>query len=208
MKGWLYVISNRAVPRLVKVGTTAKDPHSYAESLDKGGLPFPHEVGYEALVPDMDRAGKAAEEALAAKAEGKGWYSCSIAEAVRTVAEAAGRYLRACVTDPRPDTKTVQQPQAADHRGGDQRVPVPAAQRAHLFAGTTVGIGGHIHRGVLRGHVALRAGRVSMEAVWSPGRTVASTMRRNDGETARVAPGWRWRHPGGAPLTETGRPSR
>lgn len=91
MKGWLYVISNRAVPRLVKVGTTAKDPHSYAESLDKGGLPFPHEVGYEALVPDMDRAGKAAEEALAAKAEGKGWYSCSIAEAVRTVAEAAGR---------------------------------------------------------------------------------------------------------------------
>lgn len=85
MKGWLYVISNRAVKGMVKVGGTPKDPVAYAQSLDKTGLPFPHEVGYEALVPDVDAAEKAVIEALAAKAEGKGWYSCSISEAVREI---------------------------------------------------------------------------------------------------------------------------
>lgn len=88
MKGWLYVISNRAVKGMVKVGGTPKDPAAYAENLDKAGLPFPHEVGYEVLVPDIAAAEKIAAEALAHKAEGRGWYSCTVAEAAREIAAA------------------------------------------------------------------------------------------------------------------------
>ena len=88
MKGWLYVISNRAVKGMVKVGGTPKDPAAYAKSLDKAGLPFPHEVGYEALVADIAAAEKIAAEALAHKAEGRGWYSCTVAEAAREITAA------------------------------------------------------------------------------------------------------------------------
>lgn len=90
MKGWIYVITNQAVRGLVRVGATPKDPVAFAEALDKGGLPFPYEVGYEALVPDMDAADKAVAAALADTSEGKGWYACSVVEAVRRIVDAIG----------------------------------------------------------------------------------------------------------------------
>ena len=89
MKGWLYVISNAAVKGMVRVGATPKDPVSYAESLDKAGLPFPYEVGYEALVPDMEEAENVVSIALSSRIAGKGWYSCSVADAVREIVSAA-----------------------------------------------------------------------------------------------------------------------
>lgn len=93
MKGWLYVISNKAITGMVKVGTTPMDPVAYAKALDKAGLPFPHEVGYEALVPGIDEAEKAVAAALSRKSEGKGWYSCAVAEAVREITGAVGRHI-------------------------------------------------------------------------------------------------------------------
>lgn len=103
MKGWLYVISNRAVKGMVKIGGTLKDPAAYAESLDKAGLPFPHEVGYEALVPDIAAAEKVVVEALADKTEGKGWYSCSVAEAAREITDALARTI---ILESRYDVQT------------------------------------------------------------------------------------------------------
>lgn len=90
MKGWLYVISNRAVSGLVKVGSTPNDPVVYAESLERSSLPYPYTVGYEALVPDMAEAERLVTTALASKAEGKGWFKCSTAEAVREIVTAVG----------------------------------------------------------------------------------------------------------------------
>lgn len=121
MKGWLYVISNKAVKGLVKMGGTAKDPVAYAESLDRAGLPYPYAVGYDALVPDLEGAERLVAETLAGKAEGKGWYACSVAEAVREITAVVGssilienRYDRESVTDkfaeeissPDPDRRT------------------------------------------------------------------------------------------------------
>lgn len=121
MKGWLYVISNKAVKGLVKMGGTAKDPVVYAESLDRAGLPYPYAVGYDALVPDLEVAERLVAETLAGKAEGKGWYTCSVAEAVREITAVVGssilienRYDRESVTDkfgeeissPDPDRRT------------------------------------------------------------------------------------------------------
>ena len=90
MKGWLYVISNQAVAGMVRVGATSRDPIAFAASLDKGGLPFPHRVGYEALMPEMELAEKLVAEALTSKAAGKGWYKCNVAEAVRVIVETVG----------------------------------------------------------------------------------------------------------------------
>ncbi len=50
MKGWVYVISNRAMSGLVKVGYSMKDPRIRAEELDHTGSPHPYEVEYEVHV--------------------------------------------------------------------------------------------------------------------------------------------------------------
>lgn len=90
MKGWLYVISNKAVKEMVKVGSTPNDPVAFARALDKSGLPFPHELGYEALLPDMLKAEKSVEAALSARSEGKGWYSCTVSDAVAAILSTVG----------------------------------------------------------------------------------------------------------------------
>ncbi len=91
MKGWLYVISNKAVSGLVKVGSSPKDPVVYAESLERSGLPYPYLLGYEALVSDMAEAERLVTSALADRAQGKGWFKCSVTEAVSEITTAMGK---------------------------------------------------------------------------------------------------------------------
>ena len=42
MKGWVYVISNQAMPDLVKVGFSTKDPTLRASELNHTGSPHPY----------------------------------------------------------------------------------------------------------------------------------------------------------------------
>ena len=50
-EGWVYVLTNEAMPGLVKVGYTMKDPAIRAEDLSKEtGIPMPFVVTYKALV--------------------------------------------------------------------------------------------------------------------------------------------------------------
>jgi hypothetical protein len=37
MKGWVYIISNKAMPDLVKVGFSTKDPQLRAQEFDNAG---------------------------------------------------------------------------------------------------------------------------------------------------------------------------
>ena len=46
MKGWVYVISNKAMPGIIKVGYSNKDPKERAAELGTGA-PHPYKVEYE-----------------------------------------------------------------------------------------------------------------------------------------------------------------
>jgi hypothetical protein len=50
MKGWVYVISNKAMEGLIKVGHSTKDPELRAQELDHTGSPHPYIVEYEMLI--------------------------------------------------------------------------------------------------------------------------------------------------------------
>jgi len=50
-EGWVYVLTNKAMPGLVKIGFSMKDPSIRAEDLSKEtGIPMPFVVAYKALV--------------------------------------------------------------------------------------------------------------------------------------------------------------
>ena len=50
VRGWVYVLTNKAMPGLVKVGYSTKDPSLRALELEGTGLPHAFEVAYDVLV--------------------------------------------------------------------------------------------------------------------------------------------------------------
>lgn len=87
MKGWVYVISNKAMPDVIKVGFSTKDPKQRAVDLGTGS-PYPYYVDYEALVDAPREIEKKAHAVLAFLREGKEWFRCDVSVAVRAVQQA------------------------------------------------------------------------------------------------------------------------
>lgn len=89
MKGWVYVISNKAMPNRVKIGYTLKDPKLRAEELAGTGIPHKFEVDYEVLTENPRLLEQRAHSALHLKREAKEWFLCSREEAVATIRQLA-----------------------------------------------------------------------------------------------------------------------
>ena len=85
VRGWVYVITNKAMPDLVKVGYSTKDPVLRAKELDGTGVPHAFEVVYDALVSDPREVEQRAHKLLAEFREGKEWFRCSVDAAVRAI---------------------------------------------------------------------------------------------------------------------------
>ncbi|MEM7260315.1 MAG: GIY-YIG nuclease family protein, partial [Pseudomonadota bacterium] len=51
-RGYIYIASNKAMPGLVKIGMTAKQPKKRLQELYTTGVPFPFKLHYECQVKD------------------------------------------------------------------------------------------------------------------------------------------------------------
>jgi hypothetical protein len=92
MRGWVYIIINKAMPELVKIGYSTKDPKLRAEELNHTGSPHPYEVVYDVLVINPHQIEQQVHKYLIDKREGKEWYRCTILDAVsaiRTIAKSS-----------------------------------------------------------------------------------------------------------------------
>ena len=85
LRGWVYVIDNPAMPGLLKVGFSMKDPAIRATDLAHTGSPYPYRVVYDALVIDPKSVEQRTHADLAAKREGREWFRCSIQDAVHSI---------------------------------------------------------------------------------------------------------------------------
>jgi len=50
VRGWIYIITNKSMPGLVKIGYSLKDPIIRASELAHTGSPHPYAVEYDVLV--------------------------------------------------------------------------------------------------------------------------------------------------------------
>lgn len=89
MKGWVYVISNRAMSGLVKVGYSAKDPDLRAEELNHTNSPHPFVVEYDMLIEEPYQIEQRAHKYLSSVREGKEWFRCNAEEAIAAIQRAA-----------------------------------------------------------------------------------------------------------------------
>lgn len=90
MKGWIYVISNRAMPGLVKVGYSTNDPEQRAQELNHTGSPHPYRVEYELLIDEPFHVEQRVHKMLSSKREAKEWFKCTSEEAIAAIKQVAG----------------------------------------------------------------------------------------------------------------------
>lgn len=89
MKGWVYVISNPAMPGLVKVGYSTKDPDLRAAELNHTGAPHAYVVEYEILIDEPRVVEQMTHSVLSMKHEAKEWFRCPPEEAVLAIRQVA-----------------------------------------------------------------------------------------------------------------------
>jgi Protein of unknown function (DUF1566)/T5orf172 domain len=90
VRGWVYVITNKAMPGLIKVGYTLKDPILRGVELDNTGAPHPYVVQYEVFVYEPREIEQRAHSELSDFREAKEWFKCSIGEAVTAIRKVIG----------------------------------------------------------------------------------------------------------------------
>jgi len=93
MRGWVYIITNKSMPGLVKVGYSTKDPQLRAEELNHTGSPHPYTTVYDALVMHPYQIEQQVHKLLVEKKEGKEWFRCSISEAISAIKITSGNSL-------------------------------------------------------------------------------------------------------------------
>jgi len=89
MRGWVYIISNRAMPNLLKVGFSMKDPQLRAREFDGTGVPHSYQVEWDILLENPRDVEQLAHRHLANRREAKEWFRCSVIEAIQAVRKAA-----------------------------------------------------------------------------------------------------------------------
>jgi hypothetical protein len=78
MKSWIYIITTKSMPNLIKIGFSRKDPELRAFELNNTGNPYNYKVEYDALVSDPIEIKKKSHEILIIFHENKEWFNCSI----------------------------------------------------------------------------------------------------------------------------------
>ncbi|MGF6575186.1 hypothetical protein ABH945_007315 [Paraburkholderia sp. GAS333] len=94
MEGYVYVMSNKAMPGLVKVGYTTNTPAERAAQLNGTHSPHPVEVESCIQVSDPRAIERAAHQHLRAHHEGKEWFRCSLEVAIAAVKRSAGEVAK------------------------------------------------------------------------------------------------------------------
>lgn len=84
-KGYVYVMTNEAMPGLVKVGFTDRDPEIRAKELESTGVPYPFDVEYQILVDNPYQIEQRAHHDLNEFKERKEWFCCTVSEAIASI---------------------------------------------------------------------------------------------------------------------------
>lgn len=131
-KGWIYLITNPAMPGLVKVGYSMKDPALRAKDLAGTGIPHPYVVAYEALVANPYVVEQKVHALLERCREGKEWFRCEIAVAHQAIRQVAASAIMFDTIPASPDAELGRTGQEAFAAWESQQATKPVNALANL----------------------------------------------------------------------------
>ncbi|HDR8943065.1 TPA: GIY-YIG nuclease family protein [Burkholderia vietnamiensis] len=133
MEGYVYVMSNKAMPGLVKVGFTTGTPEERAAQLNGTHSPHPVVVEYSTHVPDARAVEREAHLRLRKHREGKEWFRCSRELAINAIKRAAGDLARNEFSRVEQERQqAAYQEQARQHREAEKRARDEEQRKAGL----------------------------------------------------------------------------
>ena len=108
MAGWVYIISNKAMPGILKIGYTERTPYIRAYELYNTGCPYPYKVDYSVYVNKPFEVEQKAHELQRSTNVGKEWFSCSQGQAIETISNAI-KICEASIENKEPPRPTKQE---------------------------------------------------------------------------------------------------
>lgn len=85
MKGNVYVLSNKSLPGIYKIGITSRSPYVRADELSTTGLPTEFKVEYYITVDEYDLIEKRVHAKLSNENAGKEFFKCRLEKCISTV---------------------------------------------------------------------------------------------------------------------------
>jgi len=119
-------MTNQAMPGLVKVGYSLKDPNLRAQEMNHTGTPHPYVVEYEELVEQPRDKEQLVHRNLNEFREGKEWFRCSVKYARSVIRQIIGDHmLLANEPTQLPKTEATTEPHAGSVLAAAAPVPKP-----------------------------------------------------------------------------------
>lgn len=88
IKGFVYVMSNKSMPGIIKIGMSTKMPEERAKELSSDtSTPTPFIVEYYAIFDDMIKAERMAHQRLKSHHHGKEFFSTTVENAIYSIEE-------------------------------------------------------------------------------------------------------------------------
>ncbi len=127
MEGFVYVMSNEAMPGIVKVGFTERTPNQRAlEMSAHEGLPFKMRVEYYALIDESAyEVEQATHRILEIFSVGKEWFRCDVLKAVTAIKSASSGKLMS-------EKLHYESPEALRHRVEQERLKVRENEKKEI----------------------------------------------------------------------------
>lgn len=142
MAGVVYVITNRAMPGLVKVGFSTRDSRTRAKELNHTGVPFEYKVVFEMETHAPQRVEREVHRTLREHRQGKEWFRCSVAIAVSAIRDACTGVPQSDISSPLvpghplsvwiPSSSTSRSEREVDAEGSDP-TPFPPGHPLRKF---------------------------------------------------------------------------
>ncbi len=85
IRGWVYIIVNKAIKDLIKIGYSSKDPSIRASDFEGTGVPHKYRVVYDALVDDPYQIEQLVHSDLKRFNEDKEWFNCSVHQGIESI---------------------------------------------------------------------------------------------------------------------------
>jgi hypothetical protein len=126
VRGWVYVLTNKAMPGLVKIGFSTKDPFLRAQELEGTGLPHPYVVEYDVLVIEPRDVEQAVHTQLRAHNESKEFFRAEVIAAVNAIREVIASQEKSIIAESRFE------PIAAAHSVANANADAEEASRTVL----------------------------------------------------------------------------
>ena len=93
MRGWVYIIWNKSLKDILKIGFSTKDPVLRASDFNGTGLPYDYEVLYDALVNNPRDVEQRVHKKLSSFRENREWFRVDVTTAINTIRDIAGEVI-------------------------------------------------------------------------------------------------------------------